>query len=149
MKKFVATILVFACSVGLIACNKTSSDLKADDPEQHKVEIKENKYKGAGIDNPVEFEKMFNTVKELVAAGKKEEVANYVIYPLRVNCDQEKIMIKTKEDFIKNYDEIFTDKIKTALENQKVEDLFVNYQGVMVGNGEIWFDGNGIITINR
>lgn len=152
MKKWLTITFIFICAISLIGCNKGLST-KVEDS---KKVVQENKYEVAGIDNPVEFEKMFNTVKELVADGNKEGVEKYIIYPLRINTPKEKTTIKTKKEFIKNYDAIFTDKVKTVLENQKVKDLFVNYQGVMVGDGQIWFGAGdkdpskyGIIAINK
>lgn len=50
-----------------------------------------------------------------------------------------KIKIKSKQDFIKNHNTIITENVKKALLDQDVTKTFVNYQGVMVGDGEMWF----------
>ena len=63
----------------------------------------------------------------------------YVSYPLNVNRKGKKIKINSKEDFIKSYNTIITEDVKKALLNQDVTKTFVNYQGVMVGDGEMWF----------
>ncbi|WCN39435.1 hypothetical protein [Aneurinibacillus uraniidurans] len=96
-----------------------------------------NKYAIAGIEQPKKFEAFFVKFQTLVAEGDKKEVANYMKYPVVVNGKE--TANQTKKQFIKNYDKIFTPKVKKALANQKVENLFVNAQGVMVGDGEIWF----------
>ena len=72
-------------------------------------------------------------------AGDKNAVAAQVHYPIRVKLNQKTTEIKDKAAFVKNYDAIFTDKVQQALLDQKVEETFVNYKGVMVGNGELWF----------
>ena len=114
------------------------SEIKNEETVEVKSESKENipnRYYVAGIDDPVEFEKVFNTVKSLVAKGEKEKVAEYIRYPLT----SANITVTNKEEFVKNYDTIITEGVKNAFVNQKVEETFVNYKGVMVGNGQIWF----------
>ena len=51
--------------------------------------------------------------------------------------------------------EIFTPRVREAIAKQKVADLFVNRQGVMVGKGEAWLSVSdkephryGIISVN-
>lgn len=97
------------------------------------------RYKVAGIDNAIEFEAAFKQVQELVSEGDKKMVAEYIRYPIVVYIDGTKTEINTEDEFVKNYDKILTEKIKKALMNQKVKETFVNYKGVMVGQGEIWF----------
>lgn len=98
-----------------------------------------DRYKVAGIDNGSEFEAAFKQVQELVSKGDKKVVAEYIRYPITVYIDGTKTEIKTEDEFVKNYDKILTGKVKTALMNQKVKETFVNYKGVMVGQGEVWF----------
>ncbi|MFC7559144.1 hypothetical protein ACFQY3_09280 [Paenibacillus farraposensis] len=80
----------------------------------------------------------FKALQKAVADNDKEKVANYILYPLRVNDSEKSLTIPNKKDFMAKYDQIFTDAIREALVNQKTDDLFVNYQGVMVGSGELW-----------
>ncbi len=167
MNKIISLILVIICSISfLVACdkdNKSDLDISKDDviisdrtstENSNSDPYKDNRYYVGGIDNPVKFEELFNEVKKLVSEDDKVKVSEYIIYPLRVNRDKSSTQIKTPDEFIKNYDNIFTKEVKEALLNQKVKDTFVNYQGVMVGNGEIWFGATtsskyGIIAINN
>ncbi|MEW9097044.1 MAG: hypothetical protein AB2417_18360 [Clostridiaceae bacterium] len=114
------------------SATKTKSNEKTD---EDKIT---NRYSIAGIDNPSEFEAAFNNIKELVASDDKEKVYEYINFPINVHIDGKKVAIETKDQFIKNYDKIFNDNIKAKLANQKVEETFVNADGVMVGDGEIW-----------
>ena len=50
------------------------------------------------------------------------------------------IIIQNKDDFIKNYDKIFTVEYKQALSKARTRDLDATYQGIMVGNGLIWIN---------
>ena len=43
--------------------------------------------------------------------------------------------------FIESYDKIMTPNVQHAVERQEFGDLFVNSDGVMVGNGQLWFTG--------
>ncbi|MGF7049986.1 hypothetical protein J2T13_004509 [Paenibacillus sp. DS2015] len=99
-----------------------------------------NRYEVAGIDYPQEFESFFSKVQKRVADGNKSGVAELVNYPINVNSNGKTAIIKTKQQFINEYDQIMTDQVKKALKNQKVQNTFVNYKGVMVGDGEIWFN---------
>ncbi|WP_090738156.1 hypothetical protein [Paenibacillus sp. Mc5Re-14] len=109
----------------------TSSSPAAPNASQNPFEV-------AGIQDPKAFLDTFKALQKAVADNDKEKVANYILYPLRVNDSEKSLTIPNKKDFLAKYDQIFTDAIREALVNQKTDDLFVNYQGVMVGSGELW-----------
>lgn len=118
------------------------------------VSKEDNPFAAAGIDDPKAFIKMFEVAKTAVAVGDKEAVAELVLFPLRVNAETSR-EVTSKEAFIAQYDTIITDPVKAALAKQKVDELFVRDQGVMVGAGEIWFGASaeepqvyGIIAVN-
>lgn len=149
-KKIVALIIMSIGVIGITACsNKNNIDVpkndtptkieeKAETKPEEKPVVKENtpsRYSVAGIDDAADFERVFKTIQALVDKGEKEKVAEYIRYPLT----SANITVTSKEEFIKNYDSMITEGVKKALVNQKVEETFVNYKGVMVGNGEVWF----------
>ncbi len=105
-----------------------------------------NPYEAAGIADPQAFNAMFDKLKTAVASGDKEAVADLVLSPLRVKGKNSALKITTREEFLKQYDTLFTEPIKKALANQSKDNLSVNYQGVMVGNGELWL---GDILLRR
>lgn len=164
-KKVIALLLISISAIAITACsNKNNIDTiknntptkiedktkdktkdktqdKTEDKTKDKTEVKEktpNRYSIAGIDDAVEFERAFKNIQLLVAKGEKEKVAEYISYPL-VGVNNK---ITTKAEFIKNYDSIITKEVKNALVNQKVEETVVNYKGVMVDDGKIWFAAN-------
>lgn len=115
-----------------------------------------NRYYVAGIDNAAQFETVFTKLQGLVAAGNKEAVADYILYPLNVYTQGAPTTYSSREELLKNYDTVFTEKVKEAFAKQKVKETFVNYKGVMVGGGEIWFTQSdelqyryGILAINK
>lgn len=97
-----------------------------------------NRYEVAGITNPAAFEAFFAKLQDAVKKDDAKEVAKYVRYPLRVNKDGKSRFIQDEQQFLEEYDRIITGKVKEALLHQKIADAFVNDQGVMVGNGEMW-----------
>jgi hypothetical protein len=99
-----------------------------------------NPYYVAGIDDAKEFEKMYQLIQAAVSNNYKDIVAEYIAYPIKVSIDGTKTEIKNESEFVKNYDKIMTEEVKTALLNQNIKETFVNYKGVMVGQGEIWFN---------
>lgn len=114
---------------------------------------RQNRYEVAGITDPAAFEAFFTKMQEWVTKGDKAKVAQHVQYPLRVNKEGKSKSIKNEKQFVSEYDQIMTDKVKNAYLQQHVTDTFVNYQGVMVGNGEMWLGQNGnkfvIVAINQ
>jgi len=93
---------------------------------------------------------------ELQAAVEKNDqvvFASLVQYPVRVVNGSSRTRIPTAAQLIKRYSSIVTPAVRNAILNQSAACLFGNYQGVMIGSGEIWFEeqSNGkmkIITVN-
>lgn len=115
-----------------------------------------NRYYVAGVDDAAQFETVFTRLQGLVAAGNKEAVADYILYPLHVYAQGVPTIYPSRDELLKNYDTVFTAKVKDAFAKQKVKETFVNYKGVMVGGGEIWFTQSdellyryGILAINK
>lgn len=107
-----------------------------------KGDAADNKYAVAGIEDAAAFEQYFNSLKQLIARDDKKAVADSFIYPVSIVIDDKKTTFQNADEMVAQYDKVFTDKVKEAVAKQKVEDLFVNYQGVMVGNGELWLGVN-------
>jgi len=89
------------------------------------------------------YHAFFDTMKKSVAAGDKAAVAAMIEYPFQARIGGKSLKIRDAAHFIADYDQIITAKVKHALQTQTYETLFANWQGVMVGDGEIWFSGVG------
>ncbi|CAM4364114.1 hypothetical protein FHS16_002779 [Paenibacillus endophyticus] len=114
----------------------------------------DNPFAAAGIDDPAAFIRMFESAQAAVAADEKVAVAALILLPLQVNGETP-YTVTSRDDFIAKYDEIMTKPVKDALAAQKVDELFVRDQGVMVGIGELWFGASaevpqayGMIAVN-
>ncbi|WNC16963.1 hypothetical protein [Brevibacillus brevis] len=97
-----------------------------------------NRYAVAGITDPDQFEAFYAKLQKWVNRENKAAVARNVQYPLRVNKDGQSRFVTDEKQFIAEYEEIMTERVRLALEHQPASETFVNYQGVMVGSGEIW-----------
>ncbi|GMK40364.1 hypothetical protein PCCS19_34200 [Paenibacillus sp. CCS19] len=117
---------------------------------------KSNPYETAGINDPKAFEQMFTSVQQAIAAGDQTLVSSYGLYPVRVNyADGTSEQIADAKQFVANYDKIITPSVAQTMKDQAIAKLFVNWQGVMAGAGQIWFGATadspqryGIIAVN-
>lgn len=100
----------------------------------------------AGITRVQALKIFIKDLQYLVANDNREEISKLIRYPLNTT-------IKTGADFLANYNKIITPKVKDALAKANLRQLFRNYKGVMIGNGEIWIAQEGkdfkIIAINN
>jgi hypothetical protein len=115
----------------------------------------ENRYAVAGVEDPREVGRFLSELKEAVARDERARVASLVSFPMRLNSGRRKTLVRDRRDFLRRYARIFNAKVREALARQAEPALFVNYQGVMVGDGEIWFAPAGrgsrlkVITVNN
>jgi hypothetical protein len=92
-------------------------------------------------------------LQSAVSTDDKNKVAAMISYPLLVIHGSQRTRIKTKAAFLSGYPRIFDDQVRRSIAQQSAKCLFGNYQGTMIGNGEVWFSEqqNGtvkIITVN-
>jgi hypothetical protein len=88
-----------------------------------------------------EVRQLIADLQQAVARHDPAAVAALVRYPIRVKLHGKPTYLNTPKAFIKNYDNIITPDIAAVIEKQKYEALFVNYQGAMFGEGEVWITG--------
>jgi len=98
-----------------------------------------NKYEVAGIDDPRAVADFLRSLQQAVAKNERAKVAAMVNYPVSMIIRGRKLKLRNQADFLRRYDVAINHKVKQAIADQKPDDLFVNYQGVMIGDGEIWF----------
>lgn len=87
------------------------------------------------------FVTAFDAIQAAVAAGDGEALAEYMPYgqPLMVNGEE--VILDSEHDFYARYDELITPAIAEVIEKQTFETLFVNAEGVMFGDGQVWMTG--------
>lgn len=87
------------------------------------------------------YESVFNELQRGVAAGDRAAVAGLMRYPVRVTIAGKNQKVADAAAFQRDYDKIVTPALATLIAEQKFDTLFVNWQGVMLGQGEVWING--------
>ncbi|WP_309086622.1 hypothetical protein [Chelativorans sp.] len=87
------------------------------------------------------YQAFFDKLKKAVAENDKQSVASMVDYPFKARINGKAVTIRDAAHFTADYDRVFTAKVKEAVSKQTYANLFANWQGVMVGDGEVWFSG--------
>jgi hypothetical protein len=86
-------------------------------------------------------EEFVSDAKKAISKGDKIWLAANLFYPLKVRISEKSsVVLKNKNQFLLQYDKIFTTALKSKLNNTFSHNLFNNYQGVMIGDGEIWIN---------
>jgi len=79
-------------------------------------------------------------LKAAIEAGDKEEVSKMMHYPLRLNTAAGNFQIRTRAEFLSRYNQIIdSEVIATIQDEMSSRCLFSNYQGFMIGDGQLWF----------
>ncbi|WP_245944903.1 hypothetical protein [Pelagibacterium lacus] len=98
-------------------------------------------------------ETFFTELQQAVTNDDADALAQMVAYPISVTIDGESVEIAGESEFVTDFDQIFTSDVKDAVTSQSYETLFANWQGVMIGDGEVWFsivdDAPRITAINN
>jgi hypothetical protein len=87
------------------------------------------------------FEEAFVAVQAAVADHDPESFAAWVAYPIGVNIGGEDVVVETPEALVELYDQFMTGEMTAAVVEQRYEDVVVNYQGLMFGDGQVWING--------
>jgi hypothetical protein len=83
----------------------------------------------------------FDAIRKAVADDDSAAFAEWVSYPIRVTADGEEMSLEDAGQFVDHYEQVLTDEIRSAITDQAWADLFVNDQGIMFGNGQVWLNG--------
>ena len=87
-----------------------------------------------------DVEDFVSKIQGYIANDNKEKLAEEIQYPINVKINGKVTKIQNKDELIKNYDKIFYVDYKQKISKAPTKYLFVNYQGIMVGVGELWIN---------
>lgn len=88
-----------------------------------------------------DYKELFYAFKVALEEGKSDIVVSLVNYPLTVTIDGEEATYGSEQELLDAYDSVFTEAIIEAVSAQDYGTLFVNSEGVMIGDGEVWITG--------
>lgn len=138
LKEIALILCVFGCS--------TDAPLPEIDDKTKAKAMAARKYHSKATD--AETNQFLDKMKQAIQNKDMAAVAKCLCYPCRLNENKEHILIKDEAQFLEHAERIVP-KIKNLVLKVRIDDLFVNSAGFMIGNGEIWFDPlKGIITFN-
>lgn len=87
------------------------------------------------------YQAVIVALQKAVAANDAKSVAALVDYPIGVKINGKETHIKSAKAFEENYQGIVTPAIAKVIIDQKYGNLFVNYKGIMFGDGQVWVNG--------
>ena len=88
--------------------------------------------------SPDTYRQAFDAIQQAVAQSDAPAFAAWVSYPIEVVAGGEPMVIGDAAEFAAHYDAIVTPEIAEAVTDQSFNDLFVNAEGAMFGNGQVW-----------
>lgn len=94
------------------------------------------------IDNdfdPSEVRVVLAKTKTAFAEQNMEMLASISIFPLRINTRGRNVIVKSQADMERLRSVIFSSKVRKAVAAGTFEMLFVRSDGIMIGDGEVWF----------
>ncbi len=90
------------------------------------------------LGDAAQYEKVFNAFKTAVVGGDRAAVVEEVRFPLNIANGRK---ITGPGEFQRNYEKIITPAVVKAVSEQDFGKVFVNHQGVMIGDGQVWLNG--------
>lgn len=90
------------------------------------------------LGDAAQYEKVFNAFKTAVVGGDRAAVVEEVRFPLNISGGKK---ITGPGEFQRNYENIITPAVVKAVSEQEFGKVFVNQQGVMIGDGQVWLNG--------
>ena len=90
------------------------------------------------------YQTAIETIQKALAEGNIDGIAGIAGYisfgePLKVNGED--LVIADEADLNEQFDTLFNDKVVNAVTGQDYGSLFVNQDGIMFGDGELWLTG--------
>jgi hypothetical protein len=85
----------------------------------------------AGFNNPEGFKRFLLVYQHWIRKDQVDSISAHIRYPIRG--------AGSAAWFKEQYPRIFTHRIKTIILRQRLDRIFRNGQGAMIGNGDVWF----------
>lgn len=109
-----------------------------------------NRYRAAGAQDDSVVDRAAEKFWLAVKDNQREAVASCIRYPIGVTLDGKSRKIKDRADLLANYGLIFSPGYREAILQGMPHGMFARDTGVMLGDGEVWFDGTGkVIALNN
>ncbi len=119
--------------------NADTGDIKAENVNSTGSQKKDGADSAYNADIRSDPYKFAEEIIRLVKAEKKNELAQLIHFPIRIEIDAAEVYVQNKTEFVENYDKIANERWKNAVLGTDISQMISNYMGYGMGNGEIWF----------
>ena len=85
------------------------------------------------------YASFLSRLQSAVRSGDRRALIGLIAFPLRVNSAGGPRIYRDAAAVGRDFDLIFTPRVRRAILRQRPDKLFVRDQGAMVGEGELWF----------
>lgn len=87
-------------------------------------------------------------VYEATQRKDAEWISSRILYPVRTGHDRDSKVFKSNKSFMPYLAAKFKGGLFEAIYKEITHpEMFLNYQGVMLGDGVVWFDGDSLATM--
>jgi hypothetical protein len=139
--KTVSRLVILLTLIGALTIGSFHAVAKEAYPVTGESSTQTHNYSNAGVEmSDQAFDKKVGRFRDDVLNGRKSAVSAAIAYPARAYVSKQKFSLRSSADLIRYYDKIFSRKMIQAIRAAKTHDLFSRDQGVMLGNGEVWFN---------
>jgi len=87
------------------------------------------------------YQTAIETIQSALSDGDAEGIAGYIPFGEAIKVNGTDVVIVDEADLTARFDELFNDKVVNAVTDQDYGSLFVNQDGIMFGDGELWLSG--------
>lgn len=106
-----------------------------------RAEDSKGRFSLAGIDDPAEARRFLGFLQKVAADGDKRALVDAIRYPFTTwSMGKPERSYRTGVELEADLERVVTPKVLRAIRLATFDSLFVNRQGVMIGDGEVWFD---------
>ena len=81
------------------------------------------------------------TIQKALTEGNIDAIAGYIPFGEPIKVNGEDVVIADEADLNDQVETLFNDKVINAVTGQDYGSLFVNQDGIMFGEGELWLTG--------
>jgi hypothetical protein len=130
LRPYLLAIILLASSLSSIGVDAARAD-----------EAETDRQIEALLGDPADYKELFYAFQSAVAEGKAEIAVSLVSYPITISIGGEDATFEDEEQLLESYNDVFTDKIVNIVRKQDYGSAFVNSEGLMFGDGEVWVSG--------
>ena len=87
------------------------------------------------------YQTAIETIQKALAEGNIDGIAGYIPFGEPIKVNGEDVVIADEADLNDQFETLFNDKVINAVTGQDYGSLFVNQDGIMFGDGELWISG--------